>query len=106
MSFPPSLCPCHSAITFTSTPRSMGRVNWFRRFYSPEMSGRGARDDSVAHRHFENLFDARHVQIPGMRADAVTRNPKIDMRRLNFGDLREPAGGPMFFYPANDQRFP
>src|SRR5215831_20955479 len=69
------------------------------------MRRRPARDDSIAHRHFENLFDARHVQIAGVRSEAITGDPKIEMRRLNFGDLSKPAGRPVVFYPVNDERF-
>jgi len=69
------------------------------------MRRRPARDDSIAHRHFENLFDARHVQIAGVRSEAITGDPKIEMRRLNFGDLSKPAVRPLVFYPVNDERF-
>ena len=34
----------------------------------------------------------------------ITGNPKIDVRRLNFRDLGKPTGGPVRFYPANDER--
>src|SRR2546423_13845189 len=47
--------------------KARSRTDWFRWFYSPQMSGRRSRDDSIADRHLENFFDARHVQIAGVR---------------------------------------
>ena len=45
------------------------------------------------------------MQIAGVWSEAITGNPKIDVRRLNFCDLSKPAaGGPVRFYPANDER--
>ena len=35
----------------------------------------------------------------------IMGNPKVDARRLNFCDLGKSAGGPVFFYPANDESF-
>src|SRR5438105_7341322 len=75
----------------------------FREFRSPKMSGRRSRDDSIAHRHFENVFDFRRVLIAGNRAEAITGNPKIHMRRLNFYDLSKFAGRPIRFNPADDE---
>src|SRR5215471_6518920 len=85
--------------------KARGGTNRLWRLYSAQMSSGRARDDSIAQGHFENLFDARHVQIVRVRSEAVTGNPMIDMRRLNFGDLSKPAVRPLVFYPVNDERF-
>ena len=45
-----------------------------------------------------------HVQIARVRSEAITRNPMIDVRRLNFGDLGKSAGWPLCFYALNDER--
>ena len=70
------------------------------------MSRGGSRDNAVAHSHLENIFDARHMQIAGVGPKAVTGNPKIDVRRLNFRDLRKVAGRPMFSNSRKDERLP
>ena len=69
------------------------------------MSGGRSRNDSVARCHFENVFDTRHVQVTGVRSEAITGDPKIDVRRLNFRDLGKLAGRPVFFYSVDDELF-
>ena len=79
-------------------------ANWLRQFRSPQMRGGRSRDDSIAHRHRENFFDSRDVQIARDEAELITGQPQIDVRRLNFRDLSKPAGGPVRFDAANDER--
>ena len=45
------------------------------------------------------------MQIAGVRSEAITANPKIDVRRLNFRDLAKLAGRPVFFNSTNDELF-
>ena len=68
------------------------------------MSGRRSQNNSVANGRVEDAFDFRDMLIARYGPKAIPGNPKIDVRRFNFRDLSKPAGRPMQFDPANDER--
>ena len=75
-------------------------------FRGAQMSSRGRRHDSVAHRERENFFQTRDVKIARSGAEAVLREPRIAFAWPDLRHLRQPAGRPVALDSANDERFP